>query len=354
MNRLEQFAEAIRVGCSGRKRASLDEHIWPSFQLVYGQMPDGRHPRPVLREVLDELRSLEVWTFPKGKKLFNNDAIPPLPNWVEFVSSEEEAPDSSFEHRIYPWHPDLAWVAGLKVLHDHQYLIEIDKFLKGPARSAELVPHRERSLQIFGDEKALDRLSGKSWFGDGRVTFEMLRCQRTAPPFVHRVLLADALARSQEILVIENHHTWHSFAQWNEASRMYIAVVYGSGNQFVASVSGIQDLADSLGASAISYFGDLDQEGLAIPARADNWQRVRGFLPIKPADQWYEALLRLGAGHKHPVESKKKLDLRVVEWLPEHLQTSVRAMLESDHRLPQEYVGTEFLNGWSEHSEEVC
>lgn len=347
MNRLEQFAEAVREGCAGRKRASLDEHIWPSFQIVYGQMPDGRHPRPVLREVLDELRSLDVWAFPKGKKLFNNDATPPLPNWVEFVSSEEEALDSSFDHRIYPWHPDLAWVAGLRVLHDHMYLIEIDKFLKGPGRSAALVPHRERSLQIFGDEKALDRLSGRSWFGDRRVTFEILRCQRAAPPFVHRGLPAGVPARHQEILVIENHHTWHSFAQWNEFSRMYIGVVYGCGNQFAASVSGIQDLADTLGASSISYFGDLDHEGVAIPARADKWQRVRGLLPISPAELWYEALLRLGAGHKHPIDAKKKLDLQAVEWLPEHLQTSVRAMLESGHRLPQEYVGTEFLTNWS-------
>ena len=49
------------------------------------------------------------------------------------------------------------------------------------SRDELVVPARERSLEVFGDEKALDRLAGAALFGPGRLTLALLRCRRVVP-----------------------------------------------------------------------------------------------------------------------------------------------------------------------------
>jgi len=46
----------------------------------------------------------------------------------------------------------------------------IQRFLREGGRSAPIVPIKERSLDLFGDEKRLDALSATSLFAEGRLT----------------------------------------------------------------------------------------------------------------------------------------------------------------------------------------
>jgi hypothetical protein len=342
MNRLQKFEALLRERSGGRKRANLREEIWPSFNSVYGELRDGRHPRSLLAEVLDELKSDGIVSFPKGRTLFDREASPSLPVWIEFVAEQDEAA-LGFDHRLYPWHPSLAWIADLAALRQVVPLQAIDAFLKGPARNAPIVPHRERSLQILGDEKALDRILVSNLCAPGRLSLELLRCQRLSPPFLHVRSEAAINTLPAKLLIIENHNTWHSFAQWNRGSGQYRAIVYGGGMQFEASVSGIDELAEELGADQLLYFGDLDPKGLAIPARANVWQRTRGIRPIAPAHALYQALLQTAQLANHPATGRDKLNENHLEWLPKDLHAPVRLMLNQGRRIPQEYIGTEWL-----------
>jgi hypothetical protein len=351
MNRLHRFAGALRERCGNRRRAELEAHVWPAFVAVYGEAPDGRHPRPTLLEALEELRAEGMIVFPKGGKLFDRTGNPPLPLWVELDGGGEEAEstrEAAFNHRAHPWHPALAWVGGLGALRQAEVLLAVDRFLKGSARTAPIVPHRERSLQLFGDEKALDRLLVGNLFGEGRLSPELLRCRRFSPPFVHARPEAVAEAVPAELLVIENHHTWHSFAEWNRAAGRYRAVVYGGGKQFEASVAGIADLAQEVGATRVLYFGDLDPEGIAIPFRASRWQELRGLPAIEAAGELYQALLDAGAGREHGSSGKDRFNPEHLAWLPGDLREPVQALLAAGCRLPQEYIGTEWLKGRGE------
>lgn len=342
MNRLHRFEELLRERCAGRRRAALHEHVWPAFLGAYGGLPDGRHPRVLLAEALDELKAEGAVAFPKARSLYDREASPELPQWVELASADAEG-DAAFDHRRHPWHPGLAWIADLTQLRQTQMLLAIDGFLKGAGRSAPVVPHRERSLQLFGDEKALDRLMLGNLFASGRLSLDLLRCRRLSPPFLRTVPDGPPERVPPRILVIENHNTWHSFSQWNRTAGQYRAVVYGGGMQFEASVSGIDDLAEELRADEVSYFGDLDPKGLAIPARANTWQRTRGVRPIAPATALYEALLDAGRQATHPATGRDRLSEKHLDWLPESLRPPVRELLASGRRLPQEYIGTEWL-----------
>src|SRR5260370_9171997 len=71
-----------------------------------------------------------------------------------------------------------------------------------------VVPSRERSLEIFGDEKALDRLIGTALFAPGRLSLELLRCRRVVPR-----LHCEPVGKGRVLLVVENSDTFNSLAE---------------------------------------------------------------------------------------------------------------------------------------------
>ena len=92
-------------------------------------------------------------------------------------------------------------------------------------------PARERSLQIFGDEKRLDDLrKGEPSLFEGRVPLADLHCYPVAPPLPHETPPKQMPGRP--ILVLENYHSWDSFRRWNREAALYAAIAYGGGNAF--------------------------------------------------------------------------------------------------------------------------
>ena len=61
-------------------------------------------------------------------------------------------------------------------------LIKLNSFLSERREDRVDVPIKERSLEIFGDEKRLDALRNTVLFDDGRLTLEHLRCFAVAEP----------------------------------------------------------------------------------------------------------------------------------------------------------------------------
>src|SRR5258708_21924930 len=64
-------------------------------------------------------------------------------------------------------------------------------------------------------------------FVPGRLIFKLLRFFPVLPPIVGETSPADGVPRP--VIVLENHSTYHSFHRWNQDSRVFAAVVYGSG-----------------------------------------------------------------------------------------------------------------------------
>ena len=61
-------------------------------------------------------------------------------------------------------------------------LARVDAFLRDGGSSRPFVPHRERSLEVFGNEKRLDTLIRTRLFTKGALTLDLLRCFQAPLP----------------------------------------------------------------------------------------------------------------------------------------------------------------------------
>jgi len=91
------------------------------------------------------------------------------------------------------------------------------------------------------------------------------------------------------------------------------------------------------------YFGDLDAEGLAIPAHFNARQREKGLPEVRPAERFYAWLL--DHGHRQPRTSSTaaKAVEADIAWLPENLRFQSHELLAAGLRVPQEALGYEIL-----------
>lgn len=258
-----------------------------------------------------------------------------------FAGELPAAPDPKFDLASVKWAPQLAFLASESVTVAPDDLCKLNKFLLKESRPQPGTPIKERSLEIFGDEKRLDALLSTSLFRSGRLGWEEdLKCEIIGEPLGWKrgpIVLA-----SNPIIVIENAATWHSYCRWNAERKLFSAVVYGCGNRFVDGIRYIEDIFDELGGPRpVYYFGDIDCRGLEIPQEASIHTQNRGLPPIEPHLWSYRQLLTLGKDQGQLCEGKPP-PVGLCEWLGE-LAESAWQLLSANRRLPQEHVGWEFL-----------
>jgi len=261
--------------------------------------------------------------------------------WSEAFGFVPPTDEEARRVREFPWVPELAFLREAKVNLPFDELRQLNDFLQ-EGGEWELVPIKERSLQIFGDEKRLDLLTDSALFRDGRLSLAQLRCEVVAEPLAWK--RGPAAANGQPVIVLENAATWHSYDCWNQVTAQFSAVIYGGGNRFVDGVGFLAEIFRELGGPRpVFYFGDLDVAGLAIPQRAS--QRAQGLgLPLVRPHLWsYRQLLSFGADLGHLSEDGLSLaDPVLCLWL-EEIAPSAQALLAKRRRLAQEHLGWEFL-----------
>ncbi len=243
--------------------------------------------------------------------------------------------------REFNWEPALAFLPKIIPNIPFPELCRLNDFLKGGQNTRDLVPIKERSLQIFGDEKRLDALLATSLFRPERLELRKdLRCEVVGEPLPWK--RGPAEAAEQPLIVIENAATWHSYCRWNGEQKIFAAVVYGCGNRFLDGVRYLADVFSELGgARRIFYFGDLDPQGLLIPQRASALTQAAGLPAVEPHGWSYRQLMTLGAGQGRPWEGEPPAPT-ICDWLGEYAGP-VRQLFALGQRLAQEHIGWEFL-----------
>ena len=267
---------------------------------------------------------------------------PPLPRWVMRRGAERLI-------RTPPppvvWHASLGWAAanyaaGRWTPDETRLLLAVNRlaFAGGPAR---VVPMAERSLELLGNEKALDGLTRGRLFEDGRLTFETIGAIKTPPPFTWV-----RVGPGPVLLVVENAATFFSLANLAPADSPIGFVAYGGGNAFPATVEFIRDLpalANHGGLiTDVRYFGDLDAEGLDVARRADEAARRADLPAVLPVVGLYARLLRAGPTQADAQVAPDRA-AGLVEWLPVSLRREAYGHLVEGRRLAQEAVGTDLL-----------
>jgi hypothetical protein len=252
-----------------------------------------------------------------------------------------DLPDERTDLASVQWNSKLQFLPGSRVNVVLEDLLKLNAFLSVQSASGPVIPIKERSLQIFGDEKRLDDLLSSALFRPDRLDAKRdLHCESIGVPLAWKRGPSSALA--QPLIVIENAATWHSYCRWNVEQKLFSGVVYGDGNRFVDGIRYLPDIFSELnGPRRVLYFGDLDPQGLRIPQEASNRLLAAGLPSVEPHLWSYRHLLALGDGHGQPCEDEL-VSSTLCDWLVDCAQP-VLQLFASGKRLAQEHIGWDFL-----------
>jgi hypothetical protein len=326
--------------CNGdRVRLPIDV-AWRAFHQLYPKLSISTDGRSRLAELLNHLANEEKIRLPKGKNGWDSSAKPALPLWMEILRAAAEVEKQRMDEIAWP--PELAFAAALKTRTHQEVLLRIREWLAAGGRKANLAPLKERSAEIFGDEKRLDQLLKTELFAPGALALVTLRSYPVYPDLIWE----KGNSSAPSILIIENSNTYHSFSSWNEKSRRYAACVYGHGFMIHHTYEGLRQVLQQTNPKAsIEYFGDLDATGIRIPIELSRMLERTGLPSVQPA-AWYLALV----DQFQTVKSKlRKVHPGIwsnndLQWFSPELRPKVEAIFFQGYRMPQELIGLGWLS----------
>jgi hypothetical protein len=322
----QHFIDALATG-----RTSLVE-MWQAISNVM-TLPHGGQ-REALMAVLDELRENGLVEFPRSDKLWDRSALPHLPAWVNKLPPKKQAKDVA---RVI-WSPELAFLAEQIIRQDSPW-VKVDAWLKKcRGKKLELKPIRERSLEIFGDEKALDRVVGLTPFKQGQISLESLGCFYVPEPIPWKQGPPDS--RKFTGICVENSTTFDTLCRFNSEAGYWAFVAYGRGNLFVSMTDGLASVVKEYGHDRVQYFGDADLEGIEIAARGAKRLLESGIL-LELDHRLYNLLVKFG--HVVPSKTGGEVSEDAARLLAQAELSSLSDMFTHYQRIAQEWAGLETL-----------
>ncbi|PKR77831.1 permease [Halalkalibacillus sediminis] len=186
---------------------------------------------------------------------------------------------------------------NLAFYHDHpeyqtdeewKRILTIYQFMKN-RESRRYVSVPERSLELFGDEKAItkSKLGTVTRLG---LNLQDLKAVSHGEPFVSWLKPGTELKGIQNILIVENLSFYHTAIQLqleNRLNREYQLIIYGEGNKINKSFSFMYHMYPE-GEHTFYYCGDMDPEGFNIFSRLANSYDVRFTL----AEEFYVFMVK--------------------------------------------------------------
>lgn len=284
---------------------------------------------------IEELAASGLIELPVSK--WDDTSLPRLPMYVTRVVVGGEAPAAQ---EAIVWHAELGWAAQLDAggqlnPADRRVLAQVNSWLR--RRGDTVVPQRERSLDIFDDEKLLDTVVFTHLFGPGRLTHPLLRCEPCWPP-VHQEILGGG-----PWLVVENWTTFNTLAAYARGRGWDGRLIWGAGNQVGTRLESLAADKKAPGSGGLWYFGDIDTPGFSIARRAAERAARLGFGPIQPATALYGLCQARGSVRQGKKAVDEPLSKWIVDWLGEGLGRKVVAVLADKGKIVQETVGVELL-----------
>lgn len=304
------------------------DHLWIILSEV-ATVPPGEQRR-MLRAMLDALVEAGEIELPKLQKGWDRSALPHLP--LKVTRRRPRTPAREYASVI--WSPELGFLSERKEPVDSPWL-QIDDWLKHTRHfPREPVPVRERSLEIFGDEKALDSLLMTRPFRCGLISLATLSCYYVPePPAWERGPLSRAHLPG---LCIENSTTYHVISRFNKEAGLWGFVVYGRGSGFAAAVEGIIPIMEEYGHARIRYFGDLDLEGMEIAARGAKQMKAGG-KELELDARLYRLVLE--TGKQAPSRTGGALSPGAAELIDMAGLGELRRFFDQHLRIAQEWAG---------------
>jgi Uncharacterized protein conserved in bacteria C-term(DUF2220) len=322
-----QLLDELKAIAGRRKRLLAVECDDALLEVVAQRRADPDRRRRLL-ELLTVLRDNKLieWSAARDRSV-----LPELPSFVIINAANDLMPLTE-SLPVIPWRPELEWIYDLRLTSaEHETLNTVNTYRRDRGPVQEPIPHRERSLQLFGDEKRLDRLVRGRLFAPGRLSLELLDAYWAAPPIAWT-----AVGPGGVWVVSENAASFHTLR------RVLVdkahAVAYGGGGAFAQSIAGLEG-------ERILYVGDLDAEGLAIPQRAGITAELFGLPSPQPFEELWALLVVLADECGQPaVPVPPEVAGELCAWFGDTpLAGEVQRVLEAGVRVAQEALTAERL-----------
>jgi hypothetical protein len=259
---------------------------------------------------------------------WNQHLVPARPKWVRLPPLQ--TPRDDFDHRAFPWNPRLSFLAEQSRLPKgvREAALSVQRFLARGEWAPIFVPIKERSYDIFEDEKRLEGLQHSTiLFGANKLSLEHLRCY-----VVPQTPVAERFPDGKGIIVLENEATFDSFCRLSRHQAGYALVVYGRGNEIQKCAAYLRREAEKHGVDHVTYFGDVDRRGLEIPAQLSGDPTLG--VSLTPYVAGYEAILQTEASAPETLPA-------CCRWLPPQLASRAATVLAENRRRAQEAFGWE-------------
>ena len=332
------FEEALFA--LGKRRIRLSE-LREAYRHAHPDSLNAPNLRQLLLNELSTLERNEVIDLPASGRSWDKSGSPALPRTV----SLRDVARARRHPKAHAWLPELSFAADERHPIRRADLRAINAFLVSIRdRKLSPVPTRERSLQIFGNEKRLDAIrKGEPTLFEGRISLDDLHCYPVAPPLPFET--PGNPSAGQPILVLENYHSYDSFRRWNRAAALYAAIAYGGGNAFRQGAGNLDELAVRTAADGALYVGDLDPPGIDILLGVNRRRRAEGRFWVKPHRGLYGWLLEHGC--RRPLEKAPRggLTTRLREVFPPDIAGALGELWAEELSIPQESFGLEQLRG---------
>jgi hypothetical protein len=284
---------------------------------------------------IHELVDAGLVTYPSTA--WDRRTLPHLPEWVE--KPRRDAPTGTRPRVV--WHARLSWVPALERVRrfsaaERGLLEAVNGWLPSADRAL-VVPMRERSWQLVGDDRAIEELRSGRLFAADRLSLELLRCRPTWPP-VHQRILGPG-----RWLLVENWSTYESLCAAAVASAFDGRIVFASGNQVGTRLEALAH-QDHTPTEPIAYFGDLDPGGIRAARLAVDGAYRLGWPEIRPAEGLYQ--LAFASPHRLRCDPLPPGTARWAHaWFGSVLADQVVGELTAGRAVRQEAVGLEILSG---------
>ncbi|ACN17961.1 conserved hypothetical protein [Desulforapulum autotrophicum HRM2] len=315
-----------------KQKIDLSE-LWDVFEKV---VPADMclNSRKKLSELIDNMVNAHGLELPKSKAQFNRSAQPPLPKFIK-----RKPKHGSHREKLNPkhslWHPKLAFLPESRLSSFDNWL-KVDGWLKNGGLEKEVVPVNERSYELFGDEKYLDKQFSQTVpFTKGQFSLDDLRCRRIYHPLSWEA--GPESARGKPCLVIENMATWFSLKTLNDEQGWYSSVVFGWGAKFEGNWVNLEFIMKKCRFSEVCYFGDIDEKGLMIPFYVKSRFEDQFDMPFNLEPFLYEKLLSLEVTPGPDKSHTGKFDFKkIAPIIPEKIRSTVLDLIQNKKRIPQE------------------
>lgn len=257
---------------------------------------------------------------------------PELPRWVARITDTRAS--SSGRRRRFPWRSELEWAAGVE-LTDAQFAVlqAVQIWLRERRPDDPTCAVRERSVDIFGDDKRLDTLLGGPLFAPGRLSLKLLDCVAAYPPLAVR-----ELSGGRDWLVVENATTFRTLAALPNTVPDVSLLIYGAGAQASAGLLAL--LTEHIRPPRVWWFGDIDCDGLRFAAGAASTLAIEG-LDVVAHLPLYRALTRRGVTcTSRAAPLTKPAAARLASWIGDsEVERFAVEVLVAGRRAMQEQVG---------------